>query len=370
MRDLIPFDRVQNWHALGAWEYLDESPPTPELGLLRIMLLDAFGPYWLKGLLKSPALLLWTRNTIDIYNYTHHNHTVVPHRTSSASMLILIYELDFLAALLHKLSTLLFDDELLWWASNLQDKEDSLTMVLNLCILSLKTLDLAREILTTTELKNKSQTIQHIDQRLVDFASRIVACAPRLLEDDGLVRIPQAIQNTAQSAMWKMKDVSQQMMDFGVKPQWKGRCYGPSCLKTAQEMGHRLPVCSHCKTVAYCSRRCQRNGWRYLDAPHREVCNSALWIRQKQEENQEPLQMLHEFSRLNTSDGHAKAIRYLQVLHESQFKQLREPHPFKFFTVVLIYNANAEKEVNEYEMDVSRPIVPRSGFYDDSEDDA
>jgi hypothetical protein len=163
MRDLIPFDRVQNWHALSAWEYLDESPPAPELGLLRIMLLDAFGPYWLKDLLKSPALLLWTRNTIDIYNFTHHNHTVVPHRTSSASILILIHELDFLAALLHKLSTLFFDDELLWWASNLQDKEDSLTMVLNLCILSLKTLDLARVILTTTELKNKSQTIQHID---------------------------------------------------------------------------------------------------------------------------------------------------------------------------------------------------------------
>jgi hypothetical protein len=365
MHDLVPFDHVQSWHALGAWEYLVETPPSKEPGLLSILLLETFGTYWLKSLLKSPALLLWMRNTIDTYNLNH-NPDVNPHNTNNMSMMFAILELEIVAGLLHELSTVLFDDELLWWASNLEDKEDSLTMVVNLCILSLKTVDMARE---NQELGIQSQSIEQISKRFAGFAGRIVACAPHLREEGVSSRLPHVIHEATKSVMWEMRDSATQMVNFGVSPQWRGRCHGPGCTKTAQEVGYRLPVCSHCKIAAYCSRKCQRNGWRYSDAPHREVCDSGLWIRQKQEENRESLQMLFESFRSNASDGHAKAIHYLQILHESQFKQLREPHPLKCFTLILIYNIGAEKEVDEYEMDVSRPIVPRSGYYDDNESD-
>jgi hypothetical protein len=34
-------------------------------------------------------------------------------------------------------------------------------------------------------------------------------------------------------------------------------------------------MCSYCKLAKYCSRKCQRTGWKFSHAPHREVCEVA-----------------------------------------------------------------------------------------------
>jgi hypothetical protein len=48
------------------------------------------------------------------------------------------------------------------------------------------------------------------------------------------------------------------------------RCTAPTCSRTAADS--RLMLCSGCRYMKYCSRRCQKRAWTHAQAAHRDVC--------------------------------------------------------------------------------------------------
>jgi hypothetical protein len=52
----------------------------------------------------------------------------------------------------------------------------------------------------------------------------------------------------------------------------EGQCCGlPDCIQTFLDTDS-FRLCSGCRRVTYCSRRCQMKAWRHPAVPHREVC--------------------------------------------------------------------------------------------------
>jgi hypothetical protein len=320
MSDIIPFDRTQYWHAIGAWEYLEDTPPSNGPGNLMIALLKAYGPYWLKGLLKSSALLLWISNTVFLYEEMLTNDYVKASTVESA-----IDEFESLAGLLQRISEVLFDDELLWWASNVEHEEDSIAHVFDVCIRAMRIVETARKILKGDALRKKLDAMNEIDTQFSGIAGRLAASTPGLLERHVDPKpVPKGVHEAIANALRSSTDAHVSMMSYGFGSQWADRCYGPGCLKTAQEHGHRLSVCSRCKLANYCSRRCQRRGWRYPDAPHRQVCEIArnIWIQQAK--YKDPAQLFVKYLRREIApDVASKAAHNFQVLHKSQTESLR-----------------------------------------------
>lgn len=49
-------------------------------------------------------------------------------------------------------------------------------------------------------------------------------------------------------------------------------CGSPECGRSEVSENRKLSVCTACRHVFYCSRKCQREAWHHPDAPHRGIC--------------------------------------------------------------------------------------------------
>jgi hypothetical protein len=286
-------------------------------------MLEAHGPYWLKGLLKSQTLLLWVSNTMDTYTILLDEEELSWRNTEFVTATIV--ELEFLAGLLQCLSKLLFDDELLWWAENLDDAPDA-GHVLDLCIQAVQIVAMAKTVLEGEALHDHMEATDKINVNFPAFAGRIAACYLYILDEFTVSDMPKLIQENIQHSMTTQANPLMSMISCGFGSQWRGRCFGPGCLKMVQELARIFAVCSHCKHASYYSTKCQRNGWKYQDAPHRRACDLARRIKLKQQQVSGPAELLGAITGEIIHHIASEAACIFTNLHESQFQKLCESY--------------------------------------------
>jgi hypothetical protein len=346
LQDLIPFERTSTLHALSSW--LPRTTPMNGSGSLINLMLNACGPYWLKPLLTSPALLLWMCHTTEAYNSMFEAAVLKRNSRDSTEMEKSIKELAFLAGMVQRLCDMMFDDELLWWVSNLENQYDVLAPVVKtFCRL----LAHVQKLPKAPTLQMTSEAMKKINHVFSHFVVRVVIHTPRLAEASFRQSLPNSVRVLLQTSSTSNPHIT--MMKYGFSSPWTDRCYGPSCSKTAQQCGYRFAVCSGCQVAAYCSRRCQRTGWRYAAAPHRQVCDTGRRVKKLQEHMEESAHLLDLVKSTIDPVTAAKVARNFKALHESQVKQLREC-ALKVSVYCLCHNLHGlylGKEVDEYVVD-------------------
>ncbi|GJE98872.1 zinc finger MYND domain-containing protein [Phanerochaete sordida] len=60
-----------------------------------------------------------------------------------------------------------------------------------------------------------------------------------------------------------------------------GQCWAPGCRATTATAQRSFARCKGCKRVRYCSQRCQAQGWKHDDVPHKAVCKAIASIAEK-----------------------------------------------------------------------------------------
>lgn len=58
-------------------------------------------------------------------------------------------------------------------------------------------------------------------------------------------------------------------------------CCAPGCNETFTTLGRPFARCTGCRVVRYCSRDCQKRGWRDTRAPHKDVCAKLRMLRER-----------------------------------------------------------------------------------------
>jgi hypothetical protein len=333
MEDLVPFDLIRCWHALGAWEYLRDTAPSNGPGTLMTVLIKDFGPYWLKGLLKSPALLLWVTHTVEMYEGILDEEADEYWRDAD-TIVSALEDLMAVASLLRHLTAVLFDDELMLWTGTLKHVEDSVVHVAHLCIQAVRMAEVAKSVLKGAELRRMMKTMDVIYKTYPPFFGRLAFRYQRVLQWLDIDASPKVLRDVLEKTLIASCNPFNQLIDGSFGSQWNDRCHGPGCLKTDQGLGRRMKVCSHCKVATYCSRKCQRVGWRYSDAPHRKVCELArrmvIWHTQNGGDEAE---LLLTAKRELSHDFAWNAANNFRMLHKSQFEQMRESS--SLYTVVM-----------------------------------
>jgi hypothetical protein len=257
MQDLVPFDQTRSWHGLSVW--FPFATTSNGSGTLMIALLEAYGSYWLKGLFVTPAVQFWLNYTVEAQE-----GKFVKYGSTSNTATSVLNVFETLADLLLRLSNVLFDDELLLWTSALTDVVDSTGDMMKICVKAVEIIHIADKTLSSWERHEKGSLNFGIEMQFAGFAARMAATAPRLLATFPPKDLPKSIKDAVIGALKSNANPFMQMMHSGFGSQWKDRCYGPGCLNTAQAHGHQFAMCSYCKLARYCSRKCQRTGWRFF----------------------------------------------------------------------------------------------------------
>jgi hypothetical protein len=332
MQDVVPFDRTKSWHALGVWEDLQGDVTDISPSPVMIMLLKLYGSYWLKSLLKSSTLLWWMIGIVDMYDDALDDDVMdnsfwqdAENRDNA------IIKLQTLSGLAQILSRLLFDDELLWWTSNHGNPDLSIRDTVDACLRAIRIGEvIIRSLIPLPELRESMEDLVNMGKRISDLASRLIICTPELLEKFDLHAASPLFTAAFEEAM-EYSDRDRPygyMVAYAFSSRWTGRCFGPGCLKTVQEEGRNFASCSHCKHATYCSRKCQRTGWRHLDAPHRQVCELARQVALCKKHTPASKEFIVVLSRkitpTITPQIATEAARNFKALHESQFAQLRK----------------------------------------------
>jgi hypothetical protein len=185
----------------------------------------------------TPAVQLWLNYTIEAQEgkFSKHGST-----SNTATGVLNVFET--LAGLLLRHSNVLFDDELMLWASGQDDVVDSAGDVMKICVKAVEIIHIANKILSSWERQEKGSFNFGIEMQFAGFAARMAATAPRLLATFQPKDFPKSIKDAVSGALEFNANSFMQMMHSGFGLQWKGRCYGPGCLSTTQAHGHRFDM--------------------------------------------------------------------------------------------------------------------------------
>jgi hypothetical protein len=255
---LFPGGAASSMHALGTWLHLPVAISNPaseaELCLLMCQLYLSLPVYAIRGLCKAPAFFVWVCRKLSESLEGGHSK-------------LLGWDLERQQMALRLLPDMVWrcltDDETRLWAQS--HKYAGLTtsdMCTVLCkyVVAVSHRALPDENTSETDVINKNA--------LELLARRLLRILPEV-EDARSLPYAQELIAREQTAFERSANVLTCCV-FG--QHWKDCCSGPSCNHTYAQQDIDFRVCGGCRTMQYCSRRCQTRAWSWPGAGHRDVC--------------------------------------------------------------------------------------------------
>jgi hypothetical protein len=293
------------------------------LGRLIKLIIEIFKGRVLLGVIRSGASSEWV---IRAAEGAHSRTTgaagvpaveVTPQTSQNTVMLI-----KQTGDLLKVVTDLLFDEELVLWVTAMGQRDVNKDV--------LRTCEMAEEAAAFAIIKAQRKGLHVPDSILNDAASgtrdwswlaaRLIHCVPNAKRHD----LPPATKKDLEERERRANDVIYRLIDIGYGWQWDRRCSGPNCLKTWMDLGRRFWVCSGCRNAHYCSRRCQKQGWKHPKASHRNLCDVSRRV-QIALERRGSQKSTHATVRAFVSVREAEdAYLNIKTLRAAKFAHLRE----------------------------------------------
>jgi hypothetical protein len=275
VQDIMPYGPDVMWKSLGQWAELKTGHLT-QLGGIYLALLQTFKVQFLPHLLSSDSAWIWIRRLIAGVKEEFDDPA-----SGTLTAMVIDHGLDSLhqAAHLSRLITLiLFDDEIPLWVTN--SSGQTLKQVLQVLFEGADCAVKGFYKLGMRDMREYPRAHEHHVNAVTRFysqANRILLVYPETLRD---AEIPRDLKRTFIAKRHEFADPLHQLVKDAMEPTpWAFRCHGPGCNRAEPDEGRKFKRCADCRKTFYCSRRCQRMGWRFERAPHREICETMQVFR-------------------------------------------------------------------------------------------
>jgi hypothetical protein len=257
--ELLPDGAAHSMHALGTWLHLKGYGPGEQSELILVLrgIYQTMPSYTVRGLLKTPSILVWMHRTLA--RWTPSVETLRPGLLRTRTLGKPLQWLGFFAS---TVLSYLTDDEMRLWVSG----GGPLGLpAADVCTVLCKAID-AVALHPTEDGGAAHDSLAQFGDALSFLAGRIMLVLPD-------VRLG---SHTAQVAIVRQQGVQsqpyQRLRRSAFGKNWDDCCNGPACIATYARRDLDFKRCAGCRTAQYCSRACQRRAWRWPGAAHRDVC--------------------------------------------------------------------------------------------------
>jgi hypothetical protein len=313
--DLMPFSPFTTLHMLDAW-CRHQSRVFIRMGVLYNELMNGFGQQLVPALTKTHSGTHYIHGIVGGIARMDYDNTVprLPAMGVQHSLTFFVQVANIIKTAMRIMSS----DELIVW---LDDGEHTLEDHILLCVVLL---DYARTIVKHLPTASRTPTMQSnvdtVEFALLGLAETIWYAQPNCIDT---TMVTQEFRWSFDAMEKISKNPFSRLLKSGYHSEWKGRCHGPGCLQTEPATERRFKCCGQCKTAFYCSRRCQKRAWRFIGAPHRELCVVSYAVRVSENRAKTSNFSTQVFlERLITRSHAERAVVNVENLHKSQFEAM------------------------------------------------
>jgi hypothetical protein len=289
--DLLPVDLSNSFYHMGSWCCLDpyKTGPGPPAGLgyLLSLMIRTSGPHAVPAIIKS--ITVWLHISLSNTSAVEPRITVLREGPTLSQSYISDDRVDVFCAstrLLYHVLRRMFDEEIMLWLSPEGDKDEIIMFIMITLTRMHNTLEQRPASKASKQIRQLQMThgdpysevlVRYLHSR--EVAQGVDREFQEAQNDQDCSTLPGSVGSELlhSRSLWRSNLLWVIAETCGTS--WQHRCWGPECLRTANECGRRFRACSGCMLAEYCSRSCQRNAWRHPEAPHRDVCSTLVLFR-------------------------------------------------------------------------------------------
>jgi hypothetical protein len=301
LEQLLPWNPTEAVQTLGMWIYYLgwRGFEMTALAKLIALVLSMAHSHSLAGWFKTPALLTWIYLHVENFD----SPTGVISREDidgDPSVRALVVS----ALLLNQIQANLFEEELIWWLAGHPDFEiDALVRMLRKGISAFDAF-----------MPTATPSVSGLRDTFVCVLGRLFVHMPEVMKRSG-DRLPREVTHLV-GYLTAETEPGARFFRIASALSWRRRCHGASCLIARDGSDARFRVCGGCRAAFYCSRRCQKDAWKF----HREACRVyAVYHRTWQNRDEALLAFSRKFSDADVEAAHTS----IQQLRAMQFQRLR-----------------------------------------------